>query len=260
MKLGVCADPQLGPAIADAGFSFLELHVERHLKTLDDDDAFQPELARIQGAPIPALVANCFVPGKLKITGPEADLARLEEYVKTAFARAQRAGLQMIVFGSGGARQIPEGYDRERAWQQLLDFGQMIAPLAATHQVTVVVEPLSQLDCNVLTSVGEAGRYVKEVDHPHFRLLVDSYHWSRDNDSFDDIVQYGPLLRHVHIATTASRLAPGFEPCDFSDFFRALKLSGYDGPISIEGRWDNIEAQAGDAFVHLERIVRDAGL
>jgi len=236
MKLGVCADPQFGPAIADAGFSFLELHVQRHLRTLDDDDAFHSELARIQRAPIPALVANCFVPGELKITGPEADMAELGEYAKTALARAQRAGIHTIVFGSGGARRIPEGYDRGQAWQQLVNWGKMIGPIAATHHVMVVVEPLNKRECNVLTTVGETGRYVMEVDHPHFRLLVDAYHWSRDHDSFDAIVQYGPLLRHVHIATTASRLPPGFEPCDFTDFVRALKRSGYDGSISIEAK------------------------
>lgn len=260
MELGVCADPQFGPAIADAGFSFLELHVQKHLRTLEDDDAFRSELARIQRAPIPAPVANCFVPADIKITGPEADLGELEGYVKTALARAQRAGIQTIVFGSGGARRIPEGYDRVQAWQQLVNFGKMVGSIAAEHDVVVVVEPLSQRECNVLTTVGESGRYVIEVDHPHVQLLVDAYHWSRDGDSYDDIVRYGPLLRHVHIATTASRLPPGFEACDFAGFFRALKQSGYDGLVSIEARWEHIEAQAAEAFVHLHRLVEDAGL
>jgi sugar phosphate isomerase/epimerase len=259
MKLGICADPQYGPAVADAGFSFLELHVQRHLRTLDDDDAFHAELARIQRAPIPALVANCFVPGELKITGPKVDAARLEQYVHTALMRAQRAGIHTIVFGSGGARRIPEGYDRHQAWQQLVNWGKMIGPIAEEHQVTVVVEPLNRDECNVLNTVGEAGRYVVEVDHPHFRLLVDAYHWLRDRDSFEDIVQYGSLLRHVHIATETSRLAPGFEPCDFAGFFRALRLSGYDGLISVEARWESIETQASEAFVHLERMVREVG-
>ena len=257
MQLGVCADPQYGPALADAGFSFLELHVQNHLRTLEDEDAFRSELARIQAAPLPAPVANCFVPGNLKITGPDVEMPKLEQYVETALARAERAGIGTIVFGSGGARQIPEGYDREWAWQQLVDFGRMVGPIAAKHNVMIVVEPLSKAECNVLTTVGESGRYVLEVDHPHFLLLVDAYHWARDGDSFDDIVEYGPLLRHVHIATTLSRLPPGFESCDFTAFFRALKLAQYNGPVSIEARWQDIEAQAAEAYAHLERIVQD---
>jgi sugar phosphate isomerase/epimerase len=259
MKLGVCADPQNGLALVAAGFEFLELHVQNHLKTLEGDEAFGPALAAIRAAPIPALAANCFVPGSLKITGPEVDASALERYVRVALARAEQAGIETIVFGSGGARQVPEGTDRGQAWEQLVDFGRMVAPIAAAHGVTIVVEPLSVNDCNVLTSVGEAGRYVQEVDHPSFKLLVDSYHWARDGDSVEDILRYGPLLRHVHIATTESRLAPGFEPCDFGAFFGALRQAGYDGPVSIEGRWEDVEAQAGEAHAHLAQMVREAG-
>ena len=37
MELGVCADPKFGPALADAGFTFVELHVQNNLKTLEDE-------------------------------------------------------------------------------------------------------------------------------------------------------------------------------------------------------------------------------
>jgi hypothetical protein len=39
-----------------------------------------------------------------------------------------------------------------------------------------------------------------------------------------------------------------------------LKLAGYDGPVSIEAKWESIETQAAEAFAHIERIVQDAGL
>ncbi len=257
MKLGVCADPKFAPTLADADFEFIELHVQNHLKTQQDKTAFEAELTRIQASPIPALVANCFVPGVLKITGPDVDLVALERYVTLAFQRAKQASIGVIVFGSGGARRIPDGFDRETAWEQLITFGKMIGPIAQQHNVVVVVEPLNQRECNVLTSVGESGRYVQEVGHSNVQLLVDGYHWALDNDSYDDIVTYGHLLKHVHIATTASRLPPGFEACDFSPFFKALKEAKYEGPISIEARWDNIEHQAQAAYQHLKDLVED---
>ena len=258
MKLGVCADPKDAPVLADAGFAFIELHVQNHLKTEEGEEAFADALARVTAAPLPALAANCFVPGHLKITGPEVDLDALRAYAGVAFERAERAGIHTIVFGSGGARRIPDGFDRGEAWAQLVTFGQCIAPIAQDHGVTVVVEPLNETlgACNVLTSVGECGRYVEAVDHPHVRLLVDSYHWSLDDDSWDAIVRYGPLLEHVHIATTDSRVPPGFEPCDFSDFFEALGAADYDGPISIEAKWEDMPAQASKAFEALRRLTR----
>jgi len=254
MKLGVCADPQFSPALAEAGFEFIELNVQRHLKTVEDDAAFVPELARIQASPLPAIAANSFVPGNLKITGPDVDMDALKRYARVAFTRAQQAGIGTIVFGSGGARRIPDDFDRDIAWQQLVAFGKLIGPIAQQHAVMVVVEPLNQRECNVLTSVRESGRYVEDVDHPHVRLLVDGYHWLLDDKDDDAIVTYGPLLCHVHIATPQSRLAPGFEDCDFSGFLHALKGAGYDGPISIESRWDDMGAQAGAAFRYLQNL------
>jgi sugar phosphate isomerase/epimerase len=258
MKLGVCADPKDAPALADAGFEFIELHVQRHLKTEEREEVFADAVPEITAAPLPPLAANCFVPGHLKITGPDVDLDALQAYVKVAFERAERAGIPSIVFGSGGARRIPEGFDRAEAWTQLVTFGRLIGPLAEERGVTVVVEPLNEKmgACNVLTSVGECGSYVEDVDHPQVRLLVDSYHWSLDGDSADAIVRYGPLLRHVHVATTASRVPPGFEACDFSTFFNALSEAGYDGPISIEAKWDDMAAQAPQAFEALHRLTQ----
>jgi sugar phosphate isomerase/epimerase len=246
--------------LAEAGFDFIELHVQNHLKTTAEDDAaFQPELARIQAAPLPALAANCFVPGSLKITGPEVDWDALAAYAASAFARAHQAAVKIIVFGSGGARRIPDGFDRRTAWGQLIRFGKLIGPLAAAQEVTVVVEPLNQKECNVFTSVGESGRYVEEVGHPNVRLLVDAYHWGKDDDSYDDIVTYGHLVHHTHIATVTSRMPPGFEPDDFADFFGALKESGYDGPVSIEARWDDMASQAPKALAALKALAANAG-
>ncbi|MEJ5312115.1 MAG: sugar phosphate isomerase/epimerase family protein [Anaerolineae bacterium] len=260
MKLGVCADPSAAPVLAAAGFEFLELHVQNHLKTtVEDEAAFPPELARIRASTLPCVAANCFLPADLKVTGPDVNRNALGSYAEIVFERAVLAGMDTIVFGSGGARRIPDGFERDIAWQQLVEFGQLIGPLAGRYGIVVVVEPLNQRECNVLTGVEEAGRYVEDVNHPNVRLLVDAYHWLKDDNDYEAIVAYGPLLSHVHIATVANRRAPGVEDCDFTDFFRALKASGYDGRISIEAGWTDMAAEAPLAFETLHRLVREAG-
>jgi sugar phosphate isomerase/epimerase len=257
MQYGVCADPDVASVLADAGFDYIELNVQSHLKPLAPEPVFADELARISGAALPALAANSFVPGSLKITGPAVDKGALEDYAETAFVRAEAVGIRTIVFGSGGARQIPEGFSRDGAWAQLVWFGRMIGPLAQAHGVTVVVEPLNTTrgECNVLTSVGEGARYVSDVNHPNVLLLADAYHWGLDHDSFDDLVASIPIIRHIHVATVESRVPPGFEPCDFSRFFHALSLGGYDGTISIEARWEDMAAQAQAAYRTLRELV-----
>jgi sugar phosphate isomerase/epimerase len=252
MKYGVCAPIESASILAATGYDFIELHVQRDLKPTQGEDAFAPVAPSIREAAVPAIAANSFVPGDLKITGPEVDLDALEAYACLAFERAARAGLKTIVFGSGGARRIPEGFDRGTAWRQLVQFGQRIGPLATVQDVTVVVEPLNRRECNVLNLIGECAQYVREVNHPAVRLLVDAYHWGVEDDSEEDLVAAMSLIRHAHIATYASRKPPGLEPCDFRPFFRALGRGGYDGPISIEARWSALEQEAATALAALQ--------
>ena len=197
MKYGVCTDPKMAPALASAGFEFIELHTQNHLKTQGNETAFAPELERIHASALPCEASNCFVPGSLKITGPDVDMVALAAYVDLACERANRAGIETIVFGSGGARRIPDSFERDEAWKQLLGFGKMLGPVAQKHKITIVVEPLNKRECNVFNSVGECATYVRQVDHPNVRLLVDAYHWALENDSYDDLVDSTPLIHHL---------------------------------------------------------------
>ena len=235
-QYGVCGGPEAAIAAAEAGFDYFEWTVGGLLKPREDDDAFAAALSAARAVALPCPVVNCFVPGDLKITGPAADLTALEQYVTTAFVRAQVAGIDTIVFGSGGARRIPDGVDRQSAHQQIVAFCRMAAPIALAHGVTIVLEPLNLAECNVLTTVGESAQLVREVDHPAFRLLVDAYHLLKDDDSVESIAANGDILAHVHIATVPSRLSPAAEGCDFRPCFDALARARYAGRISIEAK------------------------
>jgi len=235
MRYGVCGDPVLAAGAAKAGYDYFEWSVGALLKPREPEAAFAAALSQVRAAPIPCPVVNCFLPADLKVTGPQVDSAALRAYVATACERAQRAGVAIIVFGSGGARQIPEGFARRDAQDQLASFCGMAGPIAQQHGVTIVVEPLNRQECNVLNTVRECAELVRKVSHPAVRLLVDAYHLLRDDDATADIAANGDLLAHVHIATKDRRLAPGAEPCDFAPFFAALAQAGYNGRISIEG-------------------------
>ncbi len=253
MQFGVCCDPSQAAGLAAAGFEFIEGNVQSHLKPREDEASFAASLAAIQASPLPMKVANCFLPGDLKVTGPEVDPAAQRRYVECAFRRAAQAGIDTIVFGSGGARRIPDGFDRQLAWRQLIDFGQLCGPLAQACGVTVVVEPLNRHECNVLTAVGESADYVRAVDHPAVRLLVDAYHWYKDDDRVVDLVAAGSLLRHAHIATRDNRRAPSLEPFDFSTFFQALAEVDYAGRLSVEAGWNDMAGEAAAVLAELRR-------
>jgi len=242
MKFGVCGSPAMGKLAAKAGYDYFEMSVGGLLKPREDKSAFEAVLAEVRTVPIPCPAVNVFIPADLKVTGPTAFLPGLEQYVKIACQRAHAAGVETIVFGSGGARRVPDGFDHATARRQIITFLHMLGPIAAHNGVTVVVEPLNLAECNILNTLSECAEVVRAVGHPAIRLLVDAYHLLKDNDSLEDIVKNGDLLAHAHIATIPNRVAPGQEPCDLAPFFQALKRAGYQGRISLEGNIAEDEA------------------
>jgi sugar phosphate isomerase/epimerase len=235
MRFGICASLTDAAAIRAAGWDYVEEHVQNLLQAAVADGQWKRD-AEVKAAALPVPVANCLVPGSLKITGPQVDAAALRQYMTTVLHRAGKVGIQTLVFGSGVARNVPDGFDRKTAVKQITDFVRMAAEIAAGQGVTIVAEPLNRGECNILNSVAEAMEYVKAVDHPNFQCLVDSYHFWLENEPLENLRQAMPWIKHVHLADKDGRVAPGLSgKADYRPFFRVLKQGGYDGRISFEG-------------------------
>ncbi|WP_043584662.1 sugar phosphate isomerase/epimerase family protein, partial [Geminisphaera colitermitum] len=253
MKIGICASPSQIASWNDSSapsFDYVEINVQASLKPEAADDVFAAEaqaaglglasstVGRTAGAlPFPALAANCFLPGDLKVTGPAVDAARLARYADKAFQRAAAVGIRHIVFGSGGARQVPEGFALAEGFEQYVEALRVCAPLAEKHGVVLVVEPLNRGECNLVNTVLEGAAAVARVNRPGVRLLVDIFHMLRNGESPDDIVKAGPWIAHAHVAECEIRSAPGVKGDDFGPFLRALKRAGYAGALSLECHW-----------------------
>jgi sugar phosphate isomerase/epimerase len=232
MLFGICTGVANAPAVKAAGWDYIEDNVQSLLKGLVSDDQWLPPAPAV----LPILAANVLLPGTLKVTGPEADLTKLTPYMKTILRRAQQLGITKLVFGSGAARNIPVGFNREEAANQIIDFARMSAEIAATHNIMLVLEPLNQGECNVINSVAEAMRYVKAVDNPAFQCLVDSYHFWLEDEPLENLRRAMPSIKHVHLADKDGRVAPGLSgKADYRPFFRVLKQANYDNLISFEG-------------------------
>ena len=108
-------------------------------------------------------------------------------------------GIKTLVFGSGGARKVPEGFDRETARRQIIGFCSLAAPIAHRQGIVLVMEHLHKKETNIINSVAEAMTYVKAVNHPGFQCLVDSYHFWLENEKPADLQAAMPWIKHVHL-------------------------------------------------------------
>lgn len=234
MQFGICTAVENAQAVKAAGWDFVEESIQGLLQG-QLPDAEWKGLERVRKSPLPVPAANMLVPGSLKITGPDADLEKLRAYMTNVLRRAKQTGTKILVFGSGGARRVPDGFDRQSARKQIIEFIRMSAPIAADNGVTLVAEHLNKKECNIINSLDEAMTYVKEVNHPAFQCLADSYHFWEENEPLESLQHAMPWIRHVHLADKGSRVAPGESGAsDYRPFFAVLKKAGYDRMISVE--------------------------
>jgi len=243
-EIGICTSVSNADMLASHGYTYIEESVGQLLMPTKSEEKFNEMLQQAQNAAIPVKACNNFIPGYLKSVGPNAVHPEILEFMETAFQRAQKAGVEHIVFGSGGSRGIPESFSRDEARSQFIDLCSNMAPIAAKYDVVVVLEPLNTKECNFINSVTEGGEIVEEVNHPNFRLLADVYHMLMDGEGPESIEKYGHLIQHTHIAEKEERAAPGTYNENFTAYLKALKDVGYEGRMSIECRWEDMENQA----------------
>lgn len=258
MEIGFVTSLETGLDYAGT-IDYIEETVGSFLKPNENEDSFEKSLeaADTSGIPVPAVC--CFVPGKIKSVGPELDMDVLLEWAEKVCMRAHRAGTEIVVYGSGGSRKIPEGFPKDEARDQFIEVLKKMGPCARASDITVVLEPLNSRETNFINSVSEGAAIVREVSHSNIRLLADIYHMAADNEPAQAILSCGDLIEHAHCAERENRAAPGTAGFDFIPYFSALKEAGYDKRMSVECRWDNMEEQAGKAAEYLKNQLKQAG-
>ena len=58
------------------------------------------------------------------------DLSIVEEYLEKALDRAHRLNVGTVVFGSGGAKNVPDGFPMDKVYLQVMEETKMVASMA----------------------------------------------------------------------------------------------------------------------------------
>jgi sugar phosphate isomerase/epimerase len=224
--------------VANWGYDYAEITPGQLGPDADDPEAEASARARIQSARVPASTMCGFLPDPerlgLMIVGPRVDQQRLRTYTTRIFDRMRRAGVELMVFGSGTARRAPDGFPMERAHAQIREFLVMCADLAEVRDLRVVIEPQNYTDTNMLHTVPEAVRVARDVDRPCVQVMADFFHMCLNDEPMQDLVDCAQYLVHGHIADPG-RGRPVTTVDDHATFFDALHRAGYDGRVSQTG-------------------------
>ncbi len=252
VQVGWCTPLKDIGAARAAGFDYLELRTSE-IAALSDAD-FEAAVERIRQAGLPVPIAYLFLPPALKVTGPQIDREQQMLYVKKAFARLSRLGTKIVTFGSGESRRVPDGFPKDEAFKQLVEFGRRIAPEARRHGITIAVEPQRRQETNIINSASEGLELVKAIDDPTFQLMIDFYHLASEREDPDIVLRAGSHLVHLHMANPQGRVFPlAWDEYDYAPFFTNLRRAGYNKGISIEASAKDFRAEAPRAISLLRR-------
>lgn len=254
MRFGICTPPETTREMAAVGFEYVEWPMSRTVGTMDAD-AFAELEALASDLDVAPEAWNVMLPPELRIVGPDTDPDALETYLETAFTRASALGGRVVVFGSGGARRIPDGWDPAEGMRQFEEACRRAGDAAQRHGLTIAIEPLRAAETNLINHVREAVEVARRVDHPSVRVLSDLYHVDAGDEPLEDTGTAGDWLAHVHVAAPESRGLPrqGEHEDVYRAFFMVLREAGYDGRLSLECR-DSTPEGAAEALALLRRL------
>ena len=140
----------------------------------------------------------------------------------------------IIVVGSPKQRNVLEGVSPEQAWDWAKETFANSVQHATKRGVTICFEPLAPAETNFINTAADAIRFVKQLDSPSFKIILDVKAMSSEAKPIPQIIQESwPHFAYFH-ANDKNLKGPGFGDVDFKPIAAALKQVGYHGYVSVE--------------------------
>ena len=234
VRIGFCCPAAEAARAKAAGCEYIELGFDKVARM--NDAEFAQAKALLEEAGLRAEAMNCFIPAEFALYFLQDD-TKLRAYLAQGLARAQALGTEVVVFGSAGARKLPDGIDKKDAWNVLAPYFRLGAEMGQAHGITVAIEPLCYAECNAVNTLQEGLALMQLVNHPNLKILADMFHMGENGEDYADIKLAAAVLRHCHIGRPGGRTYPlPGDGYDYRPFFAALKESGYQRRLSIEAK------------------------
>ena len=257
-KLGMVAALENDSLLYISGFRLIGATVGSTISPSLSNEEFRASRQQIKKLKCRLYQCNVLFPGSLKIAGPAVEETKVLDYLNSVLVRAKAAGVKRLVLGSGGARRLPDDYDQEKAKVEFAALAKKMGIAARPYGVTIILEQLNSTETNFLNKLSEAAEVVRRVDHPNFKLNADIYHMLKEGESPEEIRKAGDVIVYAEIAEKEGRTLPGVAGDDFRPYLKALKDIRYKGPIVIEGKITNVQADVPKAYAYLSAQLEEA--
>lgn len=120
--------------------------------------------------------------------------------------------------------------------------------LAAGHAqgagVHLSLETLNRFECYVLNTMAQASELRRQVGHPNFGYMYDSFHANiEERDPVAAYRRFAGEITHIHISEN-DRGIPGRGHAPLRETIHAIRGAGYDGWLTVEAFGRSLPALA----------------
>ncbi len=174
-------------------------------------------------------------PEDVHLTHPDETIrARTAEYLVDLVRFCSDIGGKVMIFGSPKQRNVDPSLSYEQAFDYAVAGFEYALPACEESAVTICMEPLSESETNFCRTAEETVRLIDRIDHPRFRLLLDTKAMATEPAGrVATIRKYRDYLAHYH-ANDENLNGPGWGDVDFAPIFEALTDTGYEDYVSVE--------------------------
>ena len=166
-----------------------------------------------------------------------------KDYICDLASMCSELGGKQLIFGSPKNRLLHGKKYDECVKQATEDFFE-VAEFSKKKNVFFCIEPLGRDETEFIQSLKEGGDMVKKINHPYFKLHLDSKAIFSTKENPHEITKnYKQFLQHVHVGDK-NLLEPGTVNTDHYKIGAALRNINYSKYISIEMRENDKDVES----------------
>jgi len=190
---------------------------------------------RLQSLGLSATAVTVMGPESNPISPDPKVRAAAVEYLDRVLECGQQFGCEILCGPLHSAIGVFSGTGpTEAEFQHGVETIRKAAEKAEARGIKLAMEYLNRFENYFLTTAAQASRFVRAVDHPHCKMMYDSFHAHIEEKNQAEAIQSAAAETiHVHVSEN-DRGAPGTGQVDWNSFYGGLKRTGYDGYLTIE--------------------------
>lgn len=126
-EIGIAEHLKNDSIITAAGFCCNTESIGRWVSPIAvSDEQFEKNIQIFKTLKTPIFAFNIFIPAELKVVGPDVNEEAVLAYVEKVMFRLSQTDTRVIIWGSGGSRRLPDGWDKKKAFKQIIKIGEKL--------------------------------------------------------------------------------------------------------------------------------------